>query len=76
MFFFVKHLLHADPFPYHNTAKGYIFAQCMSVHARASSSMRLEATAAAEATVGRGHALPAAFKRVSCIGGVLRLPNE
>ena len=33
-------------------------------------------TAAAEATVGRGHGLPAAFKRVSCIGGVLRLPNE
>ena len=33
-------------------------------------------TAAAEATAGRGHALPAAFKRVSCIGGVLRLPNE
>ena len=33
-------------------------------------------TAAAEATAGRGHDLPAAFKRVSCIGGVLRLPNE
>ena len=33
-------------------------------------------TAAAAATVGRGHGLPAAFKRVSCIGGVLRLPNE
>ena len=32
--------------------------------------------AAAEATAGRGHDLPAAFKRVSCIGGVLRVPNE
>ena len=32
--------------------------------------------AAAAAVVGREHDLPAAVKRVTCIGGVLRLPNE
>ena len=33
-------------------------------------------TAAAEATAGRGHDLPTAFKRVSCIGGVQALKSK
>ena len=34
------------------------------------------AAAAAAAVMGREHDLPAAVKRVTCINGVLRLPNE